>query len=537
MPHYSEMNFLFDDINNNKSISQQLNENGLSFVGQTNNIFKGAPVYTVFKKMENQSNPAIKNYIKNQIYDKERQGKNVYMKLLEDFESMGPGFKIKAADLAYLRDLGVYPLNRMVILRRFPEGVFVYENLEEMKHSPISNIIGWIKPDQNFGKVGFNETWTKTDKRFDVLLSELVQRNFNIPISTIAPIPDFAQGILFEFYSRMGLMDGGGINENISENYEEYDSSIHSNDGAPWGLNTIPVGNPNVLKEGPFRDPTSQNIQSTFDFELETTYEQKFIGDIDPSTALLDILENIYSMGTSNMEFYWGENSRTIKAAKKAAEEGANSIYAWWSFVKELLTSFWHALTELFKDLYNATKETVEKVTSSLTEDKEAVIDSLKGFLTTILTSTISLHRFQIRGSIELMSGGALSSTPWHLTLGNPYTPWLTTNHIVVKSAYIETSNELGFNDMPQKITARFNCELSRPLGKQELLRMFNNSFRRQYNNFTHDITVTGKMPTGKKAITPKYAWQEEGYGSHQELVDAMTKKHGSYENYLNTLP
>jgi hypothetical protein len=103
--------------------------------------------------------------------------------------------------------------------------------------------------------------------------------------------------------------------------------------------------------------------------------------------------------------------------------------------------------------------------------------------LQSILASTVSIWRFEIRGSIELMTGGKDSSTPWYLTIGNPYSPWLATNHIIVKSVTLDTSTEMGFNDQPQWLKATFSCLFSRSLGKQELMRMFNNSFRRSYND------------------------------------------------------
>ena len=95
--------------------------------------------------------------------------------MLKDFNTTsgtpGAGLRLKAGDFAYLRDLGVYPINRMAILRRFPIGISLTENLEEMTLEPISTVIGWIKPDANFGTISFNENWGKTTKRFDQLLS------------------------------------------------------------------------------------------------------------------------------------------------------------------------------------------------------------------------------------------------------------------------------------------------------------------------------------------------------------------------------
>jgi hypothetical protein len=101
------------------------------------------------------------------------------------------------------------------------------------------------------------------------------------------------------------------------------------------------------------------------------------------------------------------------------------------------------------------------------------------------------------------MTGGKNSSTPWHLTIGNPYSPWLSTNHIIVKSATISTSTELTYNDMPQWVTAKIMCEFSRSLGKQELLRMFNNSCRRTYSTklvYQQEKIIT---PTTSPTTTP----------------------------------
>ena len=574
MAHYSEMNFLFD----NTSATKILNNTNR---GNVANIFNGNK-YVIFKSNKNENvntTNDIKNYYNEKIYKTSNQ--NPYTKLLSDFNSNtgtpGAGLKIKAADLAYLRDLGVYPINRMVILRRFPEGAFVTEDLTEVKIEPISTIIGWIKPDQNFGSVSFNENWTKTTNRFDVLLTKIIKKNLGMQSSSpIVPIPDFAQGMLYEFYNKMELLDRSGVDDSVDEKFDSHTSSSISssnNSASQWGLSKIPVGDPNVLQEGPFRDPVGQNIQSDFSFDLETTYEQKILGDVDPGSAMLDILDNIYAMGTSNMTFYWGDSSPTIANARIAAKGNGSNLNAWWDFVSDLMKKFWKVMTDFFKGVYEKVEIEYQKAKKSLEQkanrtaqvkkletqqskinndlskldvnsaeydkklneylDIESEIIELNNsgsgadgdttfideqglagvqpLLQSILTSTIAVHRFEIRGSIELMVGGKYSSTPWHLSLGNPYTPWLATNHIIVKSASVESSNEMGFNDQPQRLTAKFNCQFSRALGKQELMRMFNNSFRRTYDTFEGSIeSKQANVVNQQNSDPPKHGGLEE---------------------------
>ena len=62
---------------------------------------------------------------------------------------------------------------------------------------------------------------------------------------------------------------------------------------------------------------------------------------------------------------------------------------------------------------------------------------------------------------------------------------------------------------MVQSLTAKFNCEFSRALGKQELMRMFNNTFKRTYSvplpNVLTNSSVTGSASIEKlqpKALT-----------------------------------
>ena len=526
MSNYSEMDFLFGSgighINNKSYVSNLLDNTSQ---GNTINVIKGGNNYVVYKNSKEQGSGThnIQKYLsqggglngsqRSGIYKNENTGSNPYIQMLKDFNTTsgtpGAGLRLKAGDFAYLRDLGVYPINRMAILRRFPIGISLTENLEEMTLEPISTVIGWIKPDANFGTISFNENWGKTTKRFDQLLNDIIAKNTNINISSLVPIPDFAQGILFEFYKKMNLTNSSGVNDSVNETYEYYDANSVAYDGTKvgqvlppndsnWGLNNIPVGDPNVLREGPFRDPEGQNIQSAFQFELTTTYEQKLLGDVDPGSAMLDILDNLYAMGTSDMVFYWGDASPSIVAARKVANEGDNQLQSWWTFVYSIMTSFWEAITGLF----NETKTKITKIETVVpkvkaVDIKKAIngigndaIDFALGALKTILTSTVAIHRFELRGSIELMVGGKISSTPWHLTIGNPYAPWLSTNHIIVKSATVETSTEMGFNDQPQWLTAKFNCEFSRSLGKQELMRMFNNTYRRTYSTPPSSIAV-----------------------------------------------
>lgn len=604
MAHYSEMDFLFGIINKD-SINQQL-----SNFDNTSNIFaKTRNNYVVYKSKGNSNlNPSgtenIQTYLREKVYKHENDNtfNNPYIQILNDFNQStgtpGAGLKIRAADLAYLRDLGVYPMNRMIVLRRFPEGCFVPEDLNEMQLEPISTVIGWIKPDQTFGKIDFNENWTTTDERFDIVLTNILKKMVGMGDGgkSLIPVPDVAQGILFDFYGKLGLLDKSGVDD-VNETYEFFDPGKNidnsknvdiKGNSTQWGLKNLPIGDPNVLQEGPFRNPESQNIQSSFSFDLVTTYEQKLLGDVDPGSAMLDILDNLYAMGTSNMVFYWGDNSSIMNKAKDAVTDKANNLNYWWELIKNVFEEIWGALKEIFsnalseiKDAFENAKKTdaaqknIEIYTKNIsvadsklnsgdlskeqisywagrkevwkTEkaklEEQGIVDkntalkapmgNAKKFITdvlgSILTSTVGIHRFKLRGSLELMVGGKQSSTPWYLTLGNPYSPWLSTNHIIVKSGSIDTSTEMGFNDQPQTITVTFNCQFSRALGKQELMRMFNNSYRRTYS------VPPVSMESKPMSTVPNTSWQATRTGLSNVVYGANSSDAGTIDKYTGT--
>ena len=477
MAHFSEMEFLFRNTPNIKTLATTKIDN---IVGKneksiysndgdtTYYVYKGPWGSGVRKKgydnlgfpnerlAGNHGTQSVKNYTKTTVYKNRNSSNNPYEDLIKNFDGQNSSKSliIKASDLAYLRELGVYPINRMAVLRRFQDGQLVPEKLDELDSTPISTVVGWLKEDENFGNFSFNENWTTTNKRLDELLGDMIKENFskNSPIKSIMPVPGFARGILFGLLKKAGVVGGSD---------------------SPWDWNDIPIGDPNVLQEGPYRDPTNQNIASNIQYTFETTYEQKFIGDVDPGTAMIDIIDNLLKMGTSDMKFWLNNDSTIIKTAKEKAQ--ANDINFWWIAVKNIVLEIGTFIIDTMKSAKNAIK------TMTTQEISKAGKEFLDNALQSIMSATIAKYRWELKGSFEMMTGRD-STTPWYLTIGNPYSPWLATNHIIVNKINIETSNELGFNDMPIWLKVKVDCGQSRNLGRNEIIRMFNNSFLREYS-------------------------------------------------------
>ena len=78
---------------------------------------------------------------------------------------------LKPADFAYLKNVGVFPNNRLIIARRFPNGVA--NDLTEVKASPMATLISWVPDNEEFLSVAYNEEWAEAEASFEDVLNDI----------------------------------------------------------------------------------------------------------------------------------------------------------------------------------------------------------------------------------------------------------------------------------------------------------------------------------------------------------------------------
>ena len=551
---YNELDFLtWIRISNNDNKDDIWNKTQGSSIQDGQFVPASETVYVVYKDPKNIGTNKIKKH-----YSEIDNGGdlNSYSKLLIDFSGAGKNtykaLSFHAADFTYLKDLGVYTMNRMWVLRRYDDNVVVPNNLTDWGDanvpSPKSTVVGWIKPeDEQLLNIGFNETWDKTTRRIDQVLGDIMDKEFNIKTEMGVSIPGWSQGILFAFLDAMGLSD-------------DYSST------------KVPMGDPNALGEAATRlssvEGQKHGLMSPFNMQLETIYEQKFIGDVDPGSAMLDIIRNLIYMGTSDVNYILDGTSDVIKSLFAAVtKDGGSSPEAWWKFIKVFVTAFFKAISDLFDKLVNTEgdvtsdagqkkknlesgkaenfkldgvtyikgfkegtkdviylknetgdtnkgttikakefadkkaiyyKENPEQVNAAAQAQKSKFGDLSEGAkydktnaLQTILASTVAKHKWPLIGGIGLMTGQ--NTTPWHLTIGNPYSPFFNVGNIIVDKVDLKFNNEFAYNDIPTRVTATIGVSFGRNLGAQEIFSVFNNGYRRQYRKDSTGTTVPVK--------------------------------------------
>ncbi len=446
---YNEISFLFDTDITRKI---QNNNNTTSIFPKS---FRYEPVILRYKEKNPVSSTenTIKKFIQSKSYDELADG-NPYSKIFGEgspFIDNCP-LKLMPQDFAYLRDLGVFPINRLVILRRFPEDTIVLNNLNDMdqKVVPISTIIGWIDiSDDDMFSIKVNEEWTTETKLIHQVITDMIKNETGINIEKTITSPSWSEGFIYQFLVQMGL-----ASEDV-------------------GLDKLSTNDPNFLRESSRRDIDGQSLKSTFNIDIKTSYEQKYINGIDPGSAFLDIFNNILQMGTSDMKFILSGDK--VSGIAKAIigggiQEGDNRseeyIKQWSIQIQSLIETFINTIDNMLGTVKEKAK------------NKE-LMEEIKRTAAGLLAGLILKYRWPLRGSLGIMTG--IPTTPWHLTIGNPFNPIISMSNLLVDDVTIGWGNEIGFNDMPTIINVSVGLSLARSLGKNEIIEIFNNAYGRNY--------------------------------------------------------
>ena len=582
---HNEMSFLFGAIPIPGTVPANITPIVNNNQGNTGDVF-GEIDKTKYERIykDKETGKDVIGYISDTIYAQDRISKDPYVALLDYFNGGTgsgkhgpPSMTLKAADFVYLKDLGVYPINRLIILRRYKDGVVVPNNLALFKEPPISTVIGWVKADESNKELfdfSFSEKWIEQTDTLDKVIQKIMKEQFNIKTEMFMPIPGWSQGFLFGMLNNMGL--------------SSYDSTH------------VPTGDPNVLRTSMMREIEQQSLLSELKITFETSYEQKYIDGVDPGLAFQDIIANLVRCGTSDMKFVLNSDSQGfLSKFLNVVRKGGNNddtLNAWTELGKELIKGFVNAITQFFNQVSGqvngAYKTAADNINSGLPHDQnttpavgvagangqvtyngqtgknvvytdgtdaegykiqkvhfvpdtnQAASESIKGqkemeaaagfvknmsplidsLLSTVLAGSVYRYRWPLIGSIGVMSG--LSTTPWHLTVGNPFSPILNMANIVVNNVGLKFSNEMGFNDMPKRVDATIDIKMSRPLGGQEINRMFNNQYGRIYTKVTSNTSKvdanSGNGTSGGMAGTSGGAGRENSDGNTVTLPNGM---------------
>jgi hypothetical protein len=408
------------------------------------------------------------------------------MSLLNIIENLSksPSAALRPGDFAYLKHLGVYPNNRLMICRRFggPVGDNIFGKSAGV---PKAVLIGWKPEDQDFLSFTFGEEWIEADADFTAVLNKMGQ-DFGLnnlgdaagKAFNIIPLPGFTEVLQRQVLVSMGVLSGSSIS------------------------GPLPSGNPNIIKQAKRRKTigygeNASGLKCAISVKMEVEYEQKFISGIDPTIAFMDIVNNIVIFGTSRSDNYGLSSAFTAKLRKWMNDPG--------SLVNDILTGIQAGISKITGELQKAADKALKLLNDAVPSSTPAepvdpsqaeadalaknqdLVDKAKSFISGLLSKLSNLfkqyitkYKVEILGIANALSGAP--STPWHLTLGNPMRPFFCCGDMLAGDITLTFGPHLAFNDLPASIKAEFTLTNARPQGLQEILAKFNTGNLRVVN-------------------------------------------------------
>lgn len=460
----------------------------------------------LIKKGDNSTRKALHN---NSIYD---------VSVLNIIEKLaGTKAALRPADFAYLKNVGVYPNNRLMIARRFasPSDDNIMVPKKDSDLGSFATLISWIPETENFLDITFGEEWTDSEADFKTILTSLGEDIGLGNLGGIAgaagnalPLPGFTEIFQRNFLASLELIENSA-------------------------KDSIPAGNPNLIKQSKRRKligygDAGSGLKTTINIKMVCEYELKYISGIDPTIVWMDLLGMITRFGTSNSETYG--------LSKKAA----NKMISWANNPNQLINDVAAAISKAISGIITEVKNAIEKVYNEAMKAAEStpsadpvppnpeetpnpqkaeqaaaekaksdglaiagkIGDALKKYSVQALSGILQKYRVKIVGVVNSLAG--LPSTPWHITIGNPMRPTFCSGDMLVENVSLSLGPTLAFNDLPSSIKVEFNLTNARPLGLQEIMAKFNSGYLR-----TVDVQKTFYETNSVSGADGKTAYME----------------------------
>ena len=401
------------------------------------------------------------------------------------FTEAYPAMRLQYSDFAYLRDLGVYPNNRLVIARRFRSPVA--DDLTSLTGSegPMSTLISWVTDNSEFFDLSFNETWTQADVSFESILNDASKNrdvlggdNAGKPLGTFLaskagqsiPLRGWSEGLQYSIFKSLGLTDRDAAD--------------------------LPTGNPNLIRQAQQRsiagkDDAFSGLNSTISVKMTVVYEQKFISGVDPSLVYYDILANALSFGTSDSKFMFRSDSLNPNIFSDfLGELGSGNRDLAWKAVNKFAKALYEGLGKILGKINEFFKSFLGEggKLPSLSDFGDRVGDLFVDLLVSIAANFVSKYKVRLVGALSSLTGAP--SGPWHVTIGNPRRPVFSSGDMICQSVEVKLGKLLAYNDLPSTVTISLTLGAARPYGKQEIFKKLNCGKVRTYYSLPGKLDI-----------------------------------------------
>ena len=498
----SPLGLTFDSSKQGVSVGKPYKVYGGGQGQKVKSLFNGSSVFTPYPDGQVDPKTGTSLRVKKQADIHNNDIYDTSVGSIVKYTANKPAMKLDYIDFAYLRKLGVYPNNRLIVARRF--GAAVGNDLNSMKSKPMATMISWIpEQDESFLSITYKEKWVEAEASYVDVLNDIGK-------STRVSKDD--ENRLGDFASRgLDMLPFPGLTEPLQR-------SIMAKFGLVDDPYNLPLGNPNLIREAKRRftvsaDQAESGLECTIEVKMEVEYEQKFINGVDPSLVYLDIIQNALTFGTSDAAFQMAKPFAT--GTSKILQQLISGDY------KAIYSALTDIVTTIFETVQQQVKFMVEALINPPNEDISKMGEQLKtallGAFATVgaeaaktIGSVIGKYKHRLMGITNALTGSP--STPWHITIGNPKKPVFSSGDMLLKTVSMDLGKVLAFNDLPSTIKFTLSFENARPLGAQEIFNRLNTGRGRTYVsvnvqsevNTKNDGTVDQTAGPSRKNINTK---------------------------------
>lgn len=406
--------------------------------------------------------------------------------------------RYKYADFAFCKDLGM-PNNRLITLRKFsmPVGDYIFrvaakESKKGDKYSSfttpgdIGRMCCYFDTDDNkledILKYSFSGSWKHMDAELQQLDS---QENNNVsPLGQIinALNPSMNSSIESGFSGADNHLIGKAFNSWFGWNTQQYYSSLYLK---PQEYDNHRIFTPiNTVQS---MEKYEGKLEFKHEFTLVFSYKLRSYQNINPKSAMLDLIANILAT-TYNRGNFWGGKQEIV---------GAQPNKSGWNKAQQLVTkgtdfiggiigalgngtfdmgSFFGSLSNGLGNLYNGIMQ------------KAANIDPKKAIQTAIGSAEYYIKKYGMNGAIKGLLQNKLgrpeiyafqslldgSNTGfWHVTIGNPLNPIASIGNLIIKDTQIQQLGPLGIDDFPTELKVTVTLAHARPRDAVAIERMY----------------------------------------------------------------
>jgi hypothetical protein len=414
--------------------------------------------------------------------------------------------KLTAAHFAYLKDVGVYPNNRLMVARRFASPVG--NDLTAVTSEPLASLISWLPNDGEYLDISFGEHWDQAAGSFEDVLNS-IGKDTTLSADNAAGNSELGK----QFYQGFNIIPFPGLMEGLQRDVMSKLGIIDDKDPT-----ILPQGNPNLIKNAMQRrvvqkGQAGSGLKCKFSIKMKVEYEQKYINGLDNTLSYFDLIANVLSFATSDSQFMYN----------KIYAGGATGILSKLisgdiSAVISSITDFIHAFTDALLEQAKKIATQIKDATTGTSKTKGSQTDSgLQDIMKKTVGAVVGKYKMAILGIISSLTGQP--STPWHITIGNPKRPVFSSGDMLMEEVQLKLGSVLAWNDLPSTISVEFTLTNARPIGAQEILNRLNTGKGRSYvrimpdfassnssndtNNDTNDFNYSQQLPVQNTDFGP----------------------------------